>query len=80
MCFIFIFIDGPHEVVRKVQTTSIPVFQEPPLRYAFSAWEVFASISRLLRSRLNFYEIQDLPLFLRRFWALKRECSELHDR
>ena len=31
-------------------------------------------------SRLNFYEIQDLPLFLRRFWALKRECSELHDR
>ena len=32
------------------------------------------------RSRLNFYEIQDLPLFLRRFWALKRECSELHDR
>ena len=33
-----------------------------------------------LRSRLNFYEIQDLPLFLRRFWALKRECSELHDR
>ena len=32
------------------------------------------------RSRLNFYEIQDLPLFLRRFWALKRERSELHDR
>ena len=31
-------------------------------------------------SRLNFYEIQDLPLFLSRFWALKRECSELHDR
>ena len=30
-------------------------------------------------SRLNFYEIQDLPLFLRRFWTLKRECSELHD-
>ena len=29
---------------------------------------------------LSFYEIQDLPLFLRRFWALKRECSELHDR
>ena len=30
-------------------------------------------------SRLNFYEIQDLPLFLSRFWALKKECSELHD-
>ena len=32
------------------------------------------------RSRLNFYEVQDLPLFLKRFLALKRECSELHDR
>ena len=32
------------------------------------------------RSRLNFYDIQDLPLFLRRFWVLNRECSELHDR
>ena len=31
-------------------------------------------------SRLTFYEFQDLPLFLRRFGTLKRECSELHDR
>ena len=30
-------------------------------------------------NRLNFSEIQDLPLFLRRFLALKKECSELHD-
>ena len=37
-------------------------------------------INVFFRSRLNFYEIQDLPLFLSRFWALKRECSELHDR
>ena len=33
----------------------------------------------LFWSRLNFYEIQDLPYFLWRFLVLKRECSELHD-
>ena len=30
--------------------------------------------------RTVIFEIQDLPLLLSHFWALKRECSELHDR
>ncbi len=37
-------------------------------------------IQRRRCSPLNFFGIQDLPLFLRCFGALKRKCSELHDR
>ena len=34
---------------------------------------------RMTLKSFKLYEVQDLPLFLKRFWALKRECSELHN-
>lgn len=46
----------------------------------YGLWHVSVQRDKRYRSRLNFYEIQDLPLFLRRFGVLKRECSELYDR
>lgn len=46
------------------------------------AKDLLSPVNDIVKKRMKsseLYEIQDLPSFLRHFWALKKKCSELHD-